>query len=200
MVKKIVKVSRDGLTRCPACGNHIRVAEVLADTTCPFCDASIRQLDDPVAAEGAVRRVARALMTGRSSVIAASILGAATMGLSGVGCSTDTNGDKKDDVEEVSTETTGENADTESSGTETGAADDVAEPGDIEEDTSPEPESQADYGGPGEEGGGVDTTTDTGGEEPDAGPDVEEERAPPGEGASDYGQPAFDEMEFPEGE
>lgn len=36
-------VSRHQLTECPSCQAHIRVADKVAETTCPFCDAVLGQ-------------------------------------------------------------------------------------------------------------------------------------------------------------
>ena len=36
-----IKVSRQGLTRCPACSSHIRVAAQAEATDCPFCGVSL---------------------------------------------------------------------------------------------------------------------------------------------------------------
>jgi len=33
-------VSRDGLTTCPSCGAHIRIADTVSETACPFCDTA----------------------------------------------------------------------------------------------------------------------------------------------------------------
>jgi len=35
-----IRISRHGLTRCPSCTSHIRVAASLDETQCPFCDSS----------------------------------------------------------------------------------------------------------------------------------------------------------------
>ena len=68
MVRKI-KITRHGLTRCPSCDAHIRVAENLSDTVCPFCKSALK---DAVAVRSPLARVAEA---GRAGVVAASIMG-----------------------------------------------------------------------------------------------------------------------------
>lgn len=74
MVTKI-RVSRDGLSRCPGCLTHIRVAEDIKDTTCPFCGASIiPSRNDPAESRSAFRD----LMTGRTGVVTASLFGLST--------------------------------------------------------------------------------------------------------------------------
>ncbi len=42
MVKKI-RVSRQGLTRCPSCKNHIKVAAPINKTICSFCETSLAE-------------------------------------------------------------------------------------------------------------------------------------------------------------
>ena len=196
MVKK-VRVSREGLTRCPACAAHIKVAEQLRDTLCPFCGASILAADEnTVADEGvvatALRKTAKALMTGRSSIIAASLFGATAMGC-GDEATTTTTGADQDVIETSSTDTgtgtgTGTETGTEATGTE------------VTGETTDPPDPASDYGGPGFEEDTVDTgfapdvvesdaQTTTGGDVPD----IEEDTAPPGEGAADYGGPGFDD-------
>ena len=68
-----IKVSRNGLTRCPSCSAHIHVAERVEATICPFCQAEL-----PEALAVASRQTSplqRLLGQGRSAVIAASLLG-----------------------------------------------------------------------------------------------------------------------------
>jgi len=36
-----IKISLAGLTRCTGCQTHIKVADVLEATTCPFCETSL---------------------------------------------------------------------------------------------------------------------------------------------------------------
>ena len=68
-----IKVSRDGLTRCPSCGAHIQTAEPLEATSCPFCHTSlVRALQVASHRRGPLNHL---LGTGRSAVIAASLLG-----------------------------------------------------------------------------------------------------------------------------
>jgi hypothetical protein len=87
MVKRI-KVSRQGFTRCPGCSSHIKVAAPLNETVCPFCSAALVDAVAEGPFEGALRSASRVLMTGRSGLIAASLLGATTIGA----CSTDVDG------------------------------------------------------------------------------------------------------------
>jgi hypothetical protein len=42
MVKKI-RVSRQGLTRCPNCKNHIKVSDPINKTICSFCEMSLAE-------------------------------------------------------------------------------------------------------------------------------------------------------------
>ena len=36
-----IRISRQGLSRCPSCKLHIKVAAVLQETRCPFCDGAL---------------------------------------------------------------------------------------------------------------------------------------------------------------
>jgi hypothetical protein len=71
MARKI-KVSRHGLTRCPACQAHIQVAADASATTCPFCLAALASTPEPVSALPSLLR--SALSTGRSGLLAAGLL------------------------------------------------------------------------------------------------------------------------------
>ena len=48
-MKKIVKVSRHGLTTCPGCACHIQLAEIPKETECPFCGTSLLETAKPSA-------------------------------------------------------------------------------------------------------------------------------------------------------
>lgn len=48
-MKKLVRVSRLGLTTCPGCACHIQLAEVAKETTCPFCGSSLLEAASPSA-------------------------------------------------------------------------------------------------------------------------------------------------------
>jgi hypothetical protein len=70
-----IKISENGLTACPSCSVHIRVGENPLATVCPFCSAALK--DSLSSSETSwLSRVAK---VGRSSLIAASILGMAGM-------------------------------------------------------------------------------------------------------------------------
>ena len=94
MVRKI-RVSRHGLTRCPTCSAHIKVAFVLAETACPFCEASLQSAMSSKD-EGMLHILSASLMVGRSSLIAASLLGL-SLG-AGVGCASDSDGNTDADI------------------------------------------------------------------------------------------------------
>lgn len=96
-MRRKIYVSRHGLAACPSCGNHIKLAPVREETECPFCDAPILAL--PEGERGLVSRAARALMAGKSSVLAASLLGVASLGA----CSSDSNPKTVDAGSEVFT-------------------------------------------------------------------------------------------------
>ena len=70
MVRK-VKITRHGLTACPGCHAHIRVAENLADTVCPFCATALK---DAIRSTGG-SALSRVVKASRSGLVAASILG-----------------------------------------------------------------------------------------------------------------------------
>ena len=72
MVKKI-RVSRQGLTRCPSCKNHIKVATPINKTICSFCEKS---LAESLGTEtGEVILGTRMLAGGSRALLAATILG-----------------------------------------------------------------------------------------------------------------------------
>lgn len=64
-----VRISRQGLTTCPSCKTHIKIADSLAQTSCPFCESA---LIGP-AGSGSQSRFG----TKGRSLLAASLLGAA---------------------------------------------------------------------------------------------------------------------------
>ena len=68
-----IRISRQGLTRCPGCRAHIKVAAKVHETTCPFCDTNLSQAygateNDPLTGAKRVFPVGRAML-------AASLLG-----------------------------------------------------------------------------------------------------------------------------
>ncbi len=77
MVRKI-RVSRNGLTQCPGCAAHIKMATILAETTCPFCNANLSTLKDET--KGFLQSMSDSVMTGRSALIAASLMGLTACG------------------------------------------------------------------------------------------------------------------------
>jgi hypothetical protein len=72
MVKKI-RVSRQGLTRCPSCKNHIKVADPINKTICSFCETSLAESFGT--ATGEVILGTRMVAGGSRAVLAAAILG-----------------------------------------------------------------------------------------------------------------------------
>ncbi|MEM9188805.1 MAG: hypothetical protein AAGF12_06495 [Myxococcota bacterium] len=58
----MLRKSRHGLTRCPACGAHVRAAATPVLTVCPFCNTNIAD------------RVIRRPVAGRGALVAASLL------------------------------------------------------------------------------------------------------------------------------
>jgi hypothetical protein len=82
MVRR-VKVTRHGMTNCPQCHAHIRVAAELSSTVCPFCETHLKDVV-PASDLGRLSGLSRVAKASRSGVVAASILG-----LSGLaGCET----------------------------------------------------------------------------------------------------------------
>ena len=81
MVRKI-RVSRNGLTQCPSCNTHIKVASVVTETTCPFCQTTLSTVRDE--ATGMLKSMTDSMVATRSGLIAASL-----MGLTAVGCGSD---------------------------------------------------------------------------------------------------------------
>ena len=78
MKKVKIKVSKQGLTRCPSCKAHIQVASPLGDTVCPFCQSALAgalatRSEDP-------GPLSRLMGQGRGALIAASLLGVPAMG------------------------------------------------------------------------------------------------------------------------
>ena len=166
MVRK-VKVSRAGLTRCPACRSHMKVALKLSETECPFCGESLVAVHQGAMA-AAVNRAAGAIVRGRSSLIAGALMGAVAVGTAG--CPSDDVGNGGSGTGQVSdvpgsTDTGGDDAGMATGGDTTGGdgAMDVmamepdipAEPpygnppmDDIEEPESDMPMDQPLYGGP----------------------------------------------------
>ena len=82
-MKKIL-VSRHGLTGCPGCGAHIRLAESAEQTECPFCGASLLR----------ARSLRGLVASGRSGFLAASLVGLTVLG----GCGSDEEDTGKNDA------------------------------------------------------------------------------------------------------
>lgn len=64
----MLKKSRHGLTRCPACGVHVRAAATPVLTDCAFCGANL------------AARVIRRPLTGRGAIVAAGLFSLAACG------------------------------------------------------------------------------------------------------------------------
>ena len=94
MVRKI-RVSRNGLTQCPSCSTHIKVASVVTETTCPFCQTTLSTVRDEAA--GMLKSMTDSMVATRSGLIAASL-----MGLTAVGCGSD--GETTTPIEDTSAE------------------------------------------------------------------------------------------------
>ena len=143
-----IQVSRHGLTRCPACRAHMKIAAEVGQTVCPFCDETLHvALAD--GSSGGVLTAARGLLaTGRSGLLAASLLSLSVAS----GCG----------VEEDDPPADTSNADADASGDASGdtTVEDVDNddtqnvalyglpPEDIQVDTAPDGGNEPEYGVP----------------------------------------------------
>jgi hypothetical protein len=94
-------VSKQGLTRCGGCGNHIRAAGEIRQTECPFCDAVLSQPPEADAGE-TLFSIARNRLIGRSGFLTASLFGLSTLGAAALVTSCgDGNGSSPSDTTQV---------------------------------------------------------------------------------------------------
>lgn len=164
-----IRVSSQGLTRCPGCQTHVQIAESAAATECPFCGATLgselrRSPDGP-------SRLSGLAQAGRSGVLAAALLGGV------VAC-----GAEPEPIPDSGTDS-GSDTSTDS-GSDVGTADapvDVGAalygvPADVMIDTAPAPDATPapEYGVPADAGSGE---------------DIETEVAPDSAGVPEYGGP-----------
>ena len=77
---KVINISVHGLTPCPHCQRHLRVAADWRESVCPFCEKTLLEPNTP--AHGPVRRR-------RASLLAAGLVSAV---LVGTGCPADVYG------------------------------------------------------------------------------------------------------------
>lgn len=77
-MKRIVRVSRQGLTECPGCHAHVKTEEELTLTHCPFCETSLLARDQ---AQG-VMGVARKFAGSKTGLLAATLFGASLVACS----------------------------------------------------------------------------------------------------------------------
>lgn len=66
-----IRVSRSGLTRCPGCKVHVKLAAKTTDTVCPFCETSLTQGGASISA---------LLSRSRGTLLAASLLASTALG------------------------------------------------------------------------------------------------------------------------
>lgn len=92
-----IRVSRTGLTRCPGCKTHIKVAIELTQTVCPFCATSLVAPAGPVAGLMARSRGALLAATLLASPGLAACLGSGTTG-GGADAATDAAADVVADI------------------------------------------------------------------------------------------------------
>jgi hypothetical protein len=177
-----VKVSRDGLTRCPKCSSHIKVAAVLAETTCPFCNTVLKTALKPDP-KGILQSISDKLKQGRGGLIAASLLGL-TAGVSG--CATDSNGDGTGGDTSSITDVVQEDAE------DVGAQPEYGVPADVFQEDAMDAGPQPEYGVPAD----VDEEKDEGATTAN---DVEREDATDAGPQPEYGVPADAEEEKDEG-
>ena len=81
---KKIYVSRHGFTAWPAFGNHMKLSAIKEGTVCPFCDTHIMTTLE-AEGKGPVKKAVRALMVGKSRILAANLLGTTTF----ASCSSD---------------------------------------------------------------------------------------------------------------
>ena len=95
MVRRI-KVTRHGLTTCPSCTSHIRVAAVLSETSCPFCGTalSVSAVEDK---GGLLQSLTSSIIAGRSSLLVASLLSMGGM----AACESDSTNNNPDVVQDI---------------------------------------------------------------------------------------------------
>jgi len=147
MARKVL-VSRVGLTRCPSCSAHIKVAAELKATACPFCGAALA-----VAVSPPPGPLSRAFSAGRSGLLAASLLGATSLGA--LGCDDSEEPGPSDDMSADTAEETGvtplygEPADVQSdAATDATVTPLYGEPADLESDTATDTTVTPLYGEP----------------------------------------------------
>jgi hypothetical protein len=68
-MSRVIRISKQGLSQCPSCQAHIRVASNITDTTCPFCETEL--VTAPPSNGG--------LLSGRGAKVAIALFGAATI-------------------------------------------------------------------------------------------------------------------------
>ena len=78
-----IRISRSRMTACPACSRHIRVAEKLDETQCPFCGVDLKSAVHD-ARTSTLTRLRDGISSG-TGVIAASLASASLV----VACSTE---------------------------------------------------------------------------------------------------------------
>ena len=140
-MKKVYRVSRCGLTRCPECARHIFLAENWTETDCSFCDAHLVAHAPPVQPP-ALQRV----RSTRSGLIAAGLM---SLSIGAAACTQDDDGKTDAGMMAVDAEMTSDaSAQTDGMMIESDAA--LPQPlyGAVALDASPEPEPQPEYGAP----------------------------------------------------
>lgn len=136
-----IRISRSRMTACPACQNHIQVAENISETVCPFCQAAL--VGGGGGSTATPPKFGRFVPQSRGALIAASLLG-----LSLAAC---TNSAGSEGADASSNDTaTGElagNSDT-AEAADSGVMPLYGMPADIAQDSAPQDLPQAMYGMP----------------------------------------------------
>ncbi len=161
-----IRVSSQGLTRCPSCQAHVRVAASAGATECPFCSATLgAELRRTPEGPSLVTGLASA---GRSGALAAALLGSAVACGSDPEPLPDTGSDTAADVTSDADAIDAEDA------PDVVPSDVYGVPADVTTDVAPDVPPAPEYGVP-----------------PDVGPDedIETDPAPDATPAPEYGGP-----------
>ena len=68
---KTIRVTRQGLTQCPQCQQHIKLAGDIEETVCPFCQAEL--------VTGTLEATTSKSSLGKRGLMAGSVLGLSTL-------------------------------------------------------------------------------------------------------------------------
>ena len=134
-------ISRHGLTRCPGCKGHVKLAEAGDPPVCPFCAT-------PLSGDTAMSGLLRLASSSRSALIAGALF--ASPGLVACGDDSSDSSDTGGAVTDTSTDTA---ADTAADGGDLTVPDDITRalygmPADVPMDMGPDPDAASDSSSP----------------------------------------------------